>query len=59
MGMTLPKPQAVKTDPLVNETAPDLLIDGTERRVNVQAAQQQREHYSGKKRATPIRNSVG
>lgn len=58
LGMTPTRnPQAVKTDPLVNEAAPDLLIDGTERRrQRPQAAQQQREHYSGKKKSHTDKN---
>jgi hypothetical protein len=58
MGMTPTRdPQAVKTDPLVNETAPDLLIDGTERRrQRPKDGQQQREHFSGKKKSHTDKN---
>ena len=50
-------PAAVATDPLVNETAADLLIDGTERRrQRPQDAEQQRDHYSGKKKSHTDKN---
>jgi hypothetical protein len=58
LGMTPSRdPAAVATDPLVNETAADLLIDGTERRrQRPQDAQQQRDHYSGKKKSHTDKN---
>src|SRR5712692_2677466 len=37
----------VATSALVSESAPDLLIDGTERRQRPQDAAQQKSHYSG------------
>jgi len=41
-------PKAVAGNPLVNEVAPDLLIDGTERRrQRPKDAKKQAEHYSG------------
>jgi len=42
---------------LVNENAPDLLIDGTERRrQRPKDAKKQKEHYSGKKKAHTDKN---
>ena len=50
-------PQAVPTDPLVNEVGPDLVIDGTERRrQRPKDGQQQRESYSGKKKSHTDKN---
>jgi len=50
-------PQAVAKNPLVNESAPDLLIDGTERRrQRPKDAQKQAEYYSGKKKAHTDKN---
>jgi hypothetical protein len=50
-------PAAVATEPLVNETAADLLIDGTERRrQRPQDPEQQRDHYSGKKKSHTDKN---
>lgn len=50
-------PQAVADNPLVNESAPDLLIDGTERRrQRPKNAKKQEEHYSGKKKAHTDKN---
>lgn len=47
----------VATSALVTEGAPDLLIDGTERRrQRPQAAEQQVAHYSGKKKAHTDKN---
>jgi Helix-turn-helix of DDE superfamily endonuclease/DDE superfamily endonuclease len=58
MGMTPERdPQAVADHPLVNEAAPDLLIDGTERRRQRPIDPQQQEaHYSGKKKAHTDKN---
>lgn len=58
MGLTPARdPQAVANHPLVNETAPDLLIDGTERRRQRPIdPQQQTAHYSGKKKAHTDKN---
>ena len=58
MGLTPERdPQAVADHPLVNETMPDLLIDGTERRrQRPQDPDQQAEHYSGKKKAHTDKN---
>jgi hypothetical protein len=58
LGMTPERdPQAVANHPLVNESAPDLLIDGTERRrQRPKDAQKQAEHYSGKKKAHTDKN---
>jgi hypothetical protein len=58
MGMTPERdPKAVAEDPLVNASAPDLLIDGTERRrQRPKDAQKQKEHYSGKKKAHTDKN---
>jgi hypothetical protein len=50
-------PKAVAGNPLVNEVAPDLLIDGTERRrQRPKDAKKQAEHYSGKKKAHMDKN---
>ncbi len=50
-------PQAVADHPLVNETAPDMLIDGTERRrQRPKDPEQQTAHYSGKKKAHTDKN---
>jgi len=50
-------PQAVSTDPLVNEAGADLVIDGTERRrQRPKDAQQQRQSYSGKKKSHTDKN---
>ena len=50
-------PQAVAKNPLVNESAPDLLMDGTERRrQRPKDAQKQAEYYSGKKKAHTDKN---
>lgn len=58
LGLTPSRdPAAVASDPLVNETAADLLIDGTERRrQRPQDAEQQRDHYSGKKKSHTDKN---
>lgn len=58
MGMTPERdPQAVRDSILVNEYAPDLLIDGTERRrQRPKDAKMQAEHYSGKKKAHTDKN---
>jgi hypothetical protein len=58
LGMTpVRDPQAVPTDPLVNEAGPDLVIDGTERRrQRPKEAHQQRESYSGKKKSHTDKN---
>jgi hypothetical protein len=58
MGLTPARdPQAVADHPLVNETAPNLLIDGTERRrQRPKDPQQQTAHYSGKKKAHTDKN---
>jgi len=58
MGMTPERdPQAVAHNPLVNESAPDLLIDGTERRrQRPKDVQKQAKHYSGKKKAHTDKN---
>jgi len=58
MGLTPERdPQAVAENALVNEAAPDLLIDGTERRrQRPKDPQQQAEHYSGKKKAHTDKN---
>jgi hypothetical protein len=60
MGMTPERdPQAVAKSPLVNESAPDLLIDGTERRrQRPKDAKKQAEHYSGKKKAHTDKNII-
>jgi hypothetical protein len=50
-------PQAVASDPLVNEGGADLVIDGTERRrQRPKDAQQQRQAYSGKKKSHTDKN---
>jgi hypothetical protein len=50
-------PKAVAGNPLVNEVAPDLLIDGTERRrQRPKDAKKQAERYSGKKKAHMDKN---
>jgi hypothetical protein len=52
-------PLAVADHPLVNESAPDLLIDATERRrQRPQDALKQTEHYSGKKKAHTDKNLI-
>jgi hypothetical protein len=58
LGMTpVRDPQAVPTDPLVNEAGPNLVIDGTERRrQRPKDAVQQRETYSGKKKSHTDKN---
>lgn len=58
LGMTPERdPQAVAENPLVHEGAPDLLIDGTERRrQRPQDVQAQTEHYSGKKKTHTDKN---
>jgi hypothetical protein len=58
MGMTPERdPQAVRNSVLVNESAPDLLIDGTERRrQRPKDAKTQAEHYSGKKKTHTDKN---
>ena len=58
LGLTpVREPQAVPTDPLVNEVGPDLVIDGTERRrQRPKDGQQQRESYSGKKKSHTDKN---
>jgi hypothetical protein len=51
--------EAVASRELVNEPAPDLLIDGSERRrQRPQEATQQRAHYSGKKKAHTDKNLI-
>jgi len=50
-------PQGVGKHALVNESAPDLLIDATKRRrQRPKDAQKQAEHYSGKKKAHTDKN---
>ena len=58
LGMTpVRDPEAVPTDPLVNEAGADLVIDGTERRrQRPKDAQQQRQSYSGKKKSHTDKN---
>jgi len=58
MGMTPERdPKAVSNSLLVNESGPDLLIDGTERRrQRPKDAKRQAEHYSGKKKAHTDKN---
>jgi hypothetical protein len=58
LGMTPARdPQAVAESSLANESAPDLLIDGTERRrQRPKDAQKQTEHFSGKKKAHTDKN---
>ena len=52
LGLTPARdPQAIADHPLVNETAPDLLIDGTERHRQRPPDPQQQTRYSGKKKA--------
>lgn len=52
-------PEAVADSPLVNASAPDLLIDGTERRIQrPKDEEEQKEHYSGKKKAHTDKNIV-
>jgi len=49
-------PQALAHSPALSEVAPDLIIDGTERRrQRPKNAEKQREYYSGKKKRTPRR----
>lgn len=58
LGLTPERdPQAVAEHPLVQEQAPDLLLDGTERRrQRPKDAQAQQDHYSGKKKAHTDKN---
>ena len=58
MGMSPERdPAAVANSPLVSESAPDLLIDGTERRrQRPKDVQKQAEHYSGKKKTHTDKN---
>jgi Helix-turn-helix of DDE superfamily endonuclease/DDE superfamily endonuclease len=58
MGLTPERDaQTVADHPLTNEAAPDLLIDGTERRrQRPQDPEQQKAHYSGKKKAHTDKN---
>lgn len=58
MGMSPERdPKAVADSPLVQESAPDLLLDGTERRrQRPKEARRQAEHYSGKKKAHTDKN---
>ena len=58
MGMTPERnPQAVRDNVLANESNPDLVIDGTERRrQRPKDAKKQTEHYSGKKKAHTDKN---
>jgi hypothetical protein len=58
MGLTPERnPEAAAESPLVAETAPDFLIDGTERRrQRPKDTQKQAEHYSGKKKAHTDKN---
>ena len=58
MGMTPERnPQAVRDNVLVNESNPDLVIDGTERRrQRPKDAKKQTEHYSDKKKAHTDKN---
>ena len=53
MGMIPERdPLALAENQLVKENAPDLLIDGTERRpLRPKDAKKQKEHYIGKKKA--------
>lgn len=52
-------PEAVAESPLVNESAADLLIDGTERRIQrPKDDEEQKEHYSGKKKTHTDKNIV-
>ena len=51
--------EAVASNQLVNEPAPDLLIDGSERRrQRPKEATHQRAHYSGKKKAHTDKNII-
>jgi len=53
-------PQAVAESSLVNESAPDLLMDGAERRrQRPKDAHKQVEHYSGKKHDKKIADENG
>ena len=58
LGMTPERePEAVVSSPLANEAAPDLLLDGTERRrQRPRDAQRQKACYSGKKKAHTDKN---
>lgn len=58
LGLTPARdPQAVAAHLLVHESAPDLLIDGTERRrQRPKDAKKQAEHYSGKKKTHTDKN---
>jgi hypothetical protein len=58
LGMTPSRdPEAVASEPLAKETAADWLIDGTERRrQRPKDPEQQREHYSGKKKSHTDKN---
>lgn len=58
MGMTPERdPKKVAKHVLVNEGAPDLVVDGTERRrQRPKDAKKQEEHYSGKKKAHTDKN---
>lgn len=58
MGVTPERdPQTVADSPLVKEVAPDLLIDGTERRrQRPKDASQQEDSYSGKKKTHTDKN---
>jgi len=58
MGLTPERnPEAAANSPLVAETAPDFLIDGTERRrQRPRDAKKQAEHYSGKKKTHTDKN---
>jgi hypothetical protein len=58
MGMTPERnPHAVRGSILADESAPDLTIDGTERRrQRPKDAKKQAEHYSGKKKAHTDKN---
>lgn len=58
MGMTPERdPKEVANHPLVGEIAPDLVVDGTERRrQRPKDTKKQEEHYSGKKKAHTDKN---
>lgn len=58
MGMTPERdPKAVANSPLVQESAPDWVMDGTDRRrQRPKEAKRQAEHYSGKKKAHTDKN---
>lgn len=58
LGMTpVRDPATVATAPLLQESAPDLLLDGTERRRQRSTdVSKQAEHYSGKKKAHTDKN---